>query len=191
MDSNFYKIFMELLIKTYLSGYSNLVEHQHLKSTNVAIWNNLLDPYLNIKELMDEDAELNNLIQKLFYDERSLIEVQKFLQYFPFTLPHKNMSNAVIRIPKVFYCNKNIKHFNSMLSEFAPDLQRDVFNINLQIATMSNASEAIKMVKSLINGNLFFSEDELQKRIIHCNYAIKQRLLTIRTNVREKAALKE
>ena len=47
-------------------------------------------------------------------------------------------------------------------------------NIKFKIEpyTISNSPDAIKLLKSMINGNLFFTENELEKRINHFNYTM-------------------
>ena len=109
-------------------------------------------------------------MNKHFY---TFVEIEnRFIDYKPFILSQGfDLKYATIRIPKVFYCNKNVQHFNNTLDAFGPGL-RNYFN--LEPATMGNASPAVIVVKSLINGNLYFTPEELQRRIIHCNYVIKK-----------------
>ena len=77
----------------------------------------------------------------------------------------------------LFFCKKNIKHFQDLTSIYNANLNNCDFK--LELSTMANAPEALKVVKGLINGNLLFTPEDLQKRIVHCNYIIKKKLVEI------------
>ena len=84
---------------------------------------------------------------------------------------YKEIENPIIRIPNVFYSNKNINQFNKKLSLYNPNIK-----FKIEPYTISNSPDAIKLLKSMINGNLFFTENELEKRINHFNYTMRSQI---------------
>lgn len=161
-----------MLVKTYLTSYPELINEQNIKNTDMLSWMSFIHPYDSLPELKNKNPQKYEDVNKKFY---TFVDIEnRFLDYKPFILSQGlDLKYATIRIPKVFYCNKNVQHFNNTLDAFGPGL-RNYFN--LEPATMGNASPAVIVVKSLINGNLYFTPEELQRRIIHCNYVIKKRL---------------
>ena len=83
---------------------------------------------------------------------------------------YKDIENPIIRIPNVFYSNKNINQFNKTLSLYNPNIK-----FKIEPYTLSNSPDVIKLLKSMINGNLFFTENELEIRIIHFNYMMRKK----------------
>lgn len=181
LDSMFYKLFMELLVTTYLSQYLKSNQIQLLKNTNALVWQSLLDhcSTKSIGELYNKGSQEEfKLFSRKFLDYYDEEYGNYFYKYDQFYLPHySEIKTPTIRIPKVFFCKKNIKHFQDLTSIYNANLNNCDFK--LELSTMANAPEALKVVKGLINGNLLFTPEDLQKRIVHCNYIIKKKLVEI------------
>ena len=81
----------------------------------------------------------------------------------------EEIKNPLIVLPNNFYNNKNIDLFKYYF-------QLGNYNFPYQFQFESNKNvekpEAIIMLKSMINGNLFFTENELELRIRHFNKSI-------------------
>jgi hypothetical protein len=139
LDSNFYKFFMDMLVKTYLTSYPELINEQNIKNTDMLSWMSFIQPYDSLPELKNKNPQKYEDVNKHFY---TFVDLEnRFIDYKPFILSQGfDLKYATIRIPKVFYCKKNVQHFNSTLDAFGPGL-RNYFN--LEPATMGNASPAV------------------------------------------------
>lgn len=170
LDSKFYSTFIDNLIITYLTGYPNL-NGNPFYTTSILSWLECLKE-LNLRSL--DETENCFIDNKVFnYFNNKMQQNIKNRVIFPKDLyNYKDIENPIIRIPNVFYCSKNINHFNKTLSLYLPNIK-----FKIEPYTTSNSPDAIKLLKSMINGNLFFTENELEKRIFHFNYVMKRNIL--------------
>lgn len=145
-------------------------------------WMSYIHPYDSLVEFKNKDPQKYEALDLKFHAFEG--ETHKYLGYNPFVLADgNNLKSATIRIPKVFIVIKIVEQFNSILDMLGTNL-RSFFK--LEPATISNATPAIKLLTSLINGNLYFSPEELQRRTIHCNFVIKHKLESIGKDIVNK-----
>ncbi len=170
LDSNFYSNFIDKLIITYLTGYPNLMG-LNLYSTSILSWLECLNNF-RIRSLAETD--IRKIDEKVFYYFNNIFQhnTNNRVIFSNYIYNYKEIENPIIRIPKVFYSSKNINHFNKTLSLYNPNIK-----FKIEPYTISNSPDAIKLLKSMINGNLFFTENELEKRIIHFNYLMKKKYI--------------
>ena len=58
----------------------------------------------------------------------------------------------------------------------APGCPGPTIKFHLETSKISEAPQAVKILKTMINGKLLFTEDELKKRIEHFNYIMTKNL---------------
>ena len=157
LDSGFYSTFIDNLILTYLTGYPNLYDNC-LYTTSILSWLECLNE-LRLRSFAETE---NRIIKEKFFNyfDYKLKKTKTNRVIFPTSLyNYKDIKNPIIRIPNVFYSNKNINQFNKTLSLYNPNIK-----FKIESYTLSNSPDAIKILKSMINGNLFFTEKELEIR---------------------------
>ena len=169
LDSGFYSKFIDNLIITYLTGYPNL-NGNCLYTTSILSWLECLNE-LNLRSINEtENRFIENKVFNYFNYNMQQNKTNRVI--FPKDLyNYKEIENPIIRIPNVFYSNKNINQFNKKLSLYNPNIK-----FKIEPYTISNSPDAIKLLKSMINGNLFFTENELEKRINHFNYTMRSQI---------------
>lgn len=167
LDSGFYSKFMDYIIPTYLTGYPNSINGP-LYTTSIINWLECLDE-LNLKSIAA--IENNHIGDNVFHNFNNKKLLNKTNLILDPLINIKEIENPIIRIPKVFYSSTNINHFNKILSLYNPNIK-----FKIEPNTISNSPDSIKMLKTMINGNIFFTENELEKRIIHFNYLMKKKI---------------
>ena len=112
-----------------------------------------------------DDKVFNYFYRKLHKNETNRVIFPKDLYNY------KEIENPIIRIHNVFYSNKNINQFNKKLFLYNHNIK-----FKIEPYTISNSPDVIKLLKGMINGNLFFTENELEKRIFHFNSLMKRNI---------------
>ena len=171
LDSGFYSKFIDNLIITYLTGYPNL-NGKCLYSTSILSWLECLNEF-GLRSFAETDNRfIDDKVFNYFNHKFCGPKNKTNRVILPKNLyNYKEIENPIIRIPNVFYSNKNINQFNKKLSLYNPNIK-----FKIEPYTISNSPDAIKLLKSMINGNLFFTENELEKRINHFNYTMRSQI---------------
>ena len=173
LDSGFYSRFIDNLIITNLTGYPNL-NGKCLYSISILSWLECLNEFGLISFAETDNRIIDDKVFNYFNHKFCGPKNKTNRVIFPKNLyNYKEIENPIIRIPNVFYSNKNINQFNKKLSLYNPNIK-----FKIEPYTISNSPDAIKLLKSMINGNLFFTENELEKRINHFNYTMYSKIFS-------------
>ena len=175
LDSAFYSTFIDNLIITYLTGYPNLNDHC-INTTSILSWLECFnDLRLRSFDLTDKQFNENKVFD--YFNNKLQQNKKNRVIYTKDLFNYKDIENPIIRIPNVFYSNKNINQFNKKISDYNPNIK-----FKIEPYTISNSPDVIKLLKGMINGNLFFTESELEKRIFHFNSLMKKKYLQTDNN---------